>query len=188
MFTQHNGKLGYQLASLAISHLAPLIMYFAIRSHVASDTQALALAWFIPVVWTLGSSLWLRRIDVFGLLGVVAYGIALTIAIVFSAGALPLFAPPGARIEPAQKTEVFWLRSKVLVAILLHDLLNMIVAHLALAIAREDLRIGDVELGGERQDDVVRNIGWIRQERAQKPNCTELKGKAQARMIVPARV
>jgi hypothetical protein len=84
-------------------------MYFAIRSHVASDTQALALAWFIPVVWTLGSSLRLRRIDVFGLLGVVAYGIALTIAIVFGAGALPLFAPPGARIEPAQKTEVFWL-------------------------------------------------------------------------------
>jgi hypothetical protein len=52
MFPQHNGKLGYQLASLAISHLAPLIMYFAIRSHVESDTQALALAWFIPVVWT----------------------------------------------------------------------------------------------------------------------------------------
>jgi hypothetical protein len=50
----------------------------------------------------------------------------------------------------------------------------MIVAHLALAIAREDLRIGDVELGGERQDDVVRNLGWIRQERAQKPNGTEL--------------
>ncbi len=99
-----------------------------------------------------------------------------------------LFAPPGACIEPAQKTEVFWLRSKVLVAILLHDLLNMIVAHLALAIAREDLRISDVELGGERQDDIVGNIGWIRQERAQKPNGTELKSEAQARMIVPARV
>ena len=65
-------------------------MYFAIRSHVASDTQALALAWFIPVVWTLGSSLWQRRLEVFGLLGVVAYGIALSISIVFGAGVLPL--------------------------------------------------------------------------------------------------
>ncbi len=90
MFTQQNGKLWYHLASLAISGLAPLTMYFAIRSHVASDTEALALAWFIPVVWTLGSSLWQRRIDVFGLLGVVAYGITLSIAIFFGAGALPL--------------------------------------------------------------------------------------------------
>jgi hypothetical protein len=74
MLAQHHGKLEYQLASLAISNLAPLILYFAIRSHVASDTEALALAWFIPVIWTLGSSLWLRRLDVFGLVGVVAYG------------------------------------------------------------------------------------------------------------------
>lgn len=65
-------------------------MYFAIRSHVANDTEALALAWFIPVVWTLGSSLWLRRLDVFGLLGVVAYGIALSISVFFGAGTLPL--------------------------------------------------------------------------------------------------
>src|SRR5579859_6691951 len=90
MVTQQNGKLGYQLARLAISGLAPLVMYFAIRSHVANDTEALALAWFIPVAWTLGSSLWLRRLDVFGLLGVVAYGITLTVSIVFGAGALPL--------------------------------------------------------------------------------------------------
>jgi hypothetical protein len=90
MMTQHHGKLWYQLASLAISHLAPLIIYFAIRPEVSSDTEALALAWFVPVAWTLFSSLWLRRIDVFGLLGVVVYGIALSIAIFFGAGVLPL--------------------------------------------------------------------------------------------------
>jgi hypothetical protein len=90
MLMQQNGKLGYQFARLAISGLAPLIVYFVIRPHVASDTETLALAWFIPVVWTLGSSLWQRRLDVFGLLGVVAYGIALAIAIFFGAGALPL--------------------------------------------------------------------------------------------------
>jgi len=90
MVAQQQGKQWHQFASVAISGLAPLIMYFAIRSFVANDTEALALAWFIPVVWTLGSSLWLRRIDLFGLLGVAAYGITLTISIVFGAGALPL--------------------------------------------------------------------------------------------------
>ena len=98
-----------------------------------------------------------------------------------------LFAPPGAGIEPAQKTEVCWLRTKVLVAILLHDLVDMIVAHLALGIAGEDRRIGNVELGSQRQDDAVRNIGRIGQERTQKPNRTELEGKAQARVLVTTR-
>lgn len=90
MFTQYNGKPGHQLVSLAISILVPLILYFSIRSHVANDTEALALAWFIPVIWTLGSSLWLRRLNAFSLLGVVAYGITLAISVIFGAGALPL--------------------------------------------------------------------------------------------------
>ena len=90
MFAQQNGKLGYQLVRLAISGLSPLIVYFVIHPHLANDTEALAIAWFIPVVWTLGSSLWQRRLEVFGLLGVVAYGIALSISIVFGAGVLPL--------------------------------------------------------------------------------------------------
>src|SRR6266516_4950074 len=98
-----------------------------------------------------------------------------------------LFAPPGARVKPAQKTKVFWLRSKVLVAILLHDFVDMIVAHLALEIAGEDRRIGNVELGSECQDDAVRNIGRIGQECTQKPNRTELEGQAQARMLVTPR-
>jgi hypothetical protein len=90
MVTQQNGKLGPQIVRLAISGLSPLIMYFVIRPHMGNDTQALALAWFIPVVWTLGSSLWQRRLEVFGLLGVAAYGITLAISIIFGAGALPL--------------------------------------------------------------------------------------------------
>ncbi len=90
MFIQQNGKPGYQLARLAIGVLTPLIVYFVIRPHVASDTEALAFAWFIPVAWTLGSSLWQRHLDVFGLLGVVAYGITLAISVLLGAGALPL--------------------------------------------------------------------------------------------------
>ncbi len=90
MVTQQHGKQWQQFASLAISYLVPLIVYFVLRPHVASDTEALAIAWFIPVVWTLGSSLWMRRLDVFRLLGVVAYGIALAISIFFGTGALPL--------------------------------------------------------------------------------------------------
>lgn len=84
------GRQWNWLTSLPISGLAPLIVYFFIRPHVTSDTEALALAWLIPVVWTLGSSLWLRRLNVLGLLGVVTYGIALAVSIAFGAGALPL--------------------------------------------------------------------------------------------------
>lgn len=76
--------------SAVISHFVPLIAYFAIRPHAASDTDALAIAWFIPLVWTLGSSVWYRRLDVFGLLGIVFYGIALFISVYFGVGALPL--------------------------------------------------------------------------------------------------
>ena len=70
--------------------LVPLPVYFAIRSLVGNDTKALAIAWFIPAVWALVISLWRRRIEVLGLLGVVAYGIALGIAIFFNTGPLPL--------------------------------------------------------------------------------------------------
>lgn len=90
MITQQHGKQWLQFAGLAISYLMPLIVYFVLRPHMASDTEALALAWFIPIVWTLGSSLWLRRLEVISLLGVVAYGIALAISIFFNTGALPL--------------------------------------------------------------------------------------------------
>ncbi|HKS69922.1 MAG TPA: VC0807 family protein [Ktedonobacterales bacterium] len=88
--TPQRGRQGYRVISIVISLLTPLIGYFAIRSHVSGDTEALALAWFIPVAWTLLSSLMQRRLDVFCMLGVVAYGITLTISIVSGAGALPL--------------------------------------------------------------------------------------------------
>lgn len=87
---QQQVKQWYQWVNLAMSGLAPLIVYFAIRSHVANDTEALALAWFVPVAWTLFSSLWLRRLNLFGLVGVAMYGITLGIAIFFNTGPLPL--------------------------------------------------------------------------------------------------
>lgn len=76
--------------SVIISHFVPLMTYFIVRPHAASDTEALAIAWFIPLVWTLGASAWFRRLDVFGLLGIIFYGIALFISVYFGVGALPL--------------------------------------------------------------------------------------------------
>jgi hypothetical protein len=73
-----------------ISGLAPLLSYFLIRPHVATDVAALAIAWFIPVLWVLVSSLWRRRLNVLGMLGVAAYGIALGLSMFTSAGSLPL--------------------------------------------------------------------------------------------------
>jgi hypothetical protein len=73
-------RLGYpvwQIVSLLISGLAPVLTYFVISPHVASDVAALAISWFIPVLWTLISSLWQRRLNVLGMLAGAAYGIAL---------------------------------------------------------------------------------------------------------------
>ena len=84
------GKPWQLLTSIPIAYLAPLIVYFVLRPHIASDTESLAIAWFIPVAWTLGSSLWLRRLNAFALIGVIAYGLTLAISVVFGAGALPL--------------------------------------------------------------------------------------------------
>ncbi len=90
MVTHQQNNPALQLVRLAISILSPLLVYFVIRPLVKNDVEALALAWFIPVAWTLGSSLWQRRLDVFGLLGVAAYGITLAISVIFGVGALPL--------------------------------------------------------------------------------------------------
>src|SRR5947209_10965093 len=98
------------------------------------------------------------------------------------------FTPPRTRVEPAQKTKVLWLRGEILVAILGHDFVDMLVAHLALPIAREDSQISNIQLGSQCQDDVVRNIGWIREKRPQEPNGTQLEGKAQTGMSMPSRL
>lgn len=80
----------WQIVSILISGLAPILSYFIIRPHVADDVTALAIAWFIPVLWTLISSLWRRQLNIMGMLGVVAFGIALGISIFTGAGSLPL--------------------------------------------------------------------------------------------------
>jgi len=98
-----------------------------------------------------------------------------------------LFTPLGTGIEPAQKANVFWLGSKIVIAILLHDFVGMIVAHFTLSIAGEDCRNGNVELGSERHPDAVSDVGRIGQERAQEANSTKLEGEPQARMVVTAR-
>jgi hypothetical protein len=84
------GNPAWQIGSLLISGLAPVVSYFLIRPRVDSDVAALAMAWFIPILWTLISSLWRRRLNVLGMVGVAAYGITLGFSIFTSAGALPL--------------------------------------------------------------------------------------------------
>jgi hypothetical protein len=83
-------SFGQGLASFAISHFAPLLVYFTSRPYVANDTAALAAAWSVPLAWTVGASIWRRRLDLLGLAGVFVYGVALSVSVFFGAGALPL--------------------------------------------------------------------------------------------------
>ncbi len=57
------------------------------------------------------------------------------------------FAPPGAGEESGQKAKMFWLGAKIVIAIFLHDFVDVTVKHLALTIAVQDRQICDVELG-----------------------------------------
>ncbi|HEX4211959.1 MAG TPA: VC0807 family protein [Candidatus Dormibacteraeota bacterium] len=87
---QRPGGIGFRVATIAAGGLAPLAIYFVLHSRGMGDTEALALAWFAPVLWTLGSSIWRRRIDPLSLIGVAAYGLALGAAVFLGAGDLPL--------------------------------------------------------------------------------------------------
>lgn len=78
------------IASVVISALVPLVLYFVLRPRVADDTVALAIAWLIPVAWTLATSLWRRRLNLIGVVGVISYGTALLITVFFGTGDLPL--------------------------------------------------------------------------------------------------
>ncbi|MBV8717896.1 MAG: hypothetical protein JOZ65_22760 [Chloroflexi bacterium] len=84
------GNPAWQIISLLASGLAPVLSYLFVRPQVDSDLAALAIVWFIPVLWTLISSLWRRRLNVLGMLGVAAYGITLGVSIFTGAGSLPL--------------------------------------------------------------------------------------------------
>ena len=88
--THRLGNPAWQISSLLISGLAPVVSYVVVRPQVDSDVAALAIAWFIPVLWTLISSLWRRRLNVLGMVGVATYGLTLGISIFTTAGALPL--------------------------------------------------------------------------------------------------
>ena len=87
---RQSGGIGFRVATVAVGGVAPLVVYFVLHFHGVADTEALALAWFVPVLWTLGSSIWRRKIDLLTLGGVLAYGIAVGAAVVLGAGSLPL--------------------------------------------------------------------------------------------------
>jgi hypothetical protein len=83
-------RVRFLLMTVVMVGVGPLVVYFVFHAHGVGDTEALAIAWFLPVLWTLGSSIWRRRVDPIGLLGVAAYGLALAAAVLFGAGSLPL--------------------------------------------------------------------------------------------------
>lgn len=87
---QQPGGTRFRIATVAAGGLTPLAIYFVVHSRGTGDTEALALAWFAPVLWTLGSSIWRRRIDPLSVVGVALYGLALGAAVYLGAGDLAL--------------------------------------------------------------------------------------------------
>lgn len=68
------------LPNLAVSLVAPVVVYGVLRGYVHSDVTALAISAAVPLVWTLLRYAITRRLDPIGLVGVVGIGTGLLFA------------------------------------------------------------------------------------------------------------
>jgi hypothetical protein len=66
---------------LALSIVAPLVVYLLVRPHVPSETVALAIGMAIPVLVTLAQFVLRRELDPTGCIAVLGFGIALSLAV-----------------------------------------------------------------------------------------------------------
>ncbi len=76
------------LASLVINLVVPLVGYELIRPHVGSSALALALAGAVPAGYTLAALAVTRRLNLFGLVGVAGFGLAVLVS--WASGGNPL--------------------------------------------------------------------------------------------------
>lgn len=76
--------------SLLVSWLLPLILYLLLRSHVSTDTAALAISGAVPALWVIMQMLRTRRIDWIGFFGIAGFGVAYLISLLLGGGSLPL--------------------------------------------------------------------------------------------------
>jgi hypothetical protein len=78
------------IGSLVLNFVVPLVAYRVFRPHVATSAEALALSAAIPVVFTLGTLAWRRRLDPLGLISVVGFAVGIVVAWVSGGNPLAL--------------------------------------------------------------------------------------------------
>jgi hypothetical protein len=88
--TQGWFQLRRLLPSIALNGGVPLLLYALLRPHVSSDVPALAIAGAVPVVLTVAEFGWRRRLDVFGVIAVVGFGVVLLVQLLSGGNALLL--------------------------------------------------------------------------------------------------
>src|SRR5438093_7058247 len=74
-------RLRTLIPSLVASFVIPIAVYFLLRPHVGSDATALAIGGALPVAWTLARLAWRRRVELFGMLSVVGFGVAFLVTV-----------------------------------------------------------------------------------------------------------
>jgi hypothetical protein len=80
---------GLVSAVLAVAIL-PWPAYLALRPHVRSDAEALAIVCALPLTWTLAHWIRRHRIDLLGLITVAVYGCAVALSATFGDSPMPL--------------------------------------------------------------------------------------------------
>jgi hypothetical protein len=91
----------------------------------------------------------------------------------------PLGADPGTGIKPTDQSGMTGLVGEIAVTIGRFDLVDVIPVGLADAVASQRRQVGDRQLPGDMDDDDVRDLGGIVEERPEKPDRSQLQGKAQ---------
>jgi hypothetical protein len=87
---QSRVRLRRLLPSIALNGAVPLLLYVLLRPHVSGDVTALAIAGAVPVVLTAAELLWRRRLDAFGVIAVVGFGIVVLVQLLSGGNALLL--------------------------------------------------------------------------------------------------
>ena len=74
-------NLRTMVPNLLVSWLVPLLAYQLISPHVPSDLIALAISAAIPALFTLGTFVFRRKVNVIGLIGVAGFAVGLLVSV-----------------------------------------------------------------------------------------------------------
>lgn len=76
------------LPGLVVGWFGPILAYTLLSKHIDSDTTRIAVSASIPAIFTLLEFAWHRKLDPFGVIGVIGFGLALAVMVLTGGNSL----------------------------------------------------------------------------------------------------